>query len=1611
MKIDHLTGPRKRKGLGAILSVIILMAMISTVLLAYILLVTNGDFLSTQASQSRQYNAQVASQEELSLRAFHVASGPHNNWVYFEAYNSGNVPATITAVYVTDSSGSIKSTQQPPGTSPYLVGMTDLNVSLPLTIPVSTNTTTMSGCASGIGCNIGINPLAYSYVAGSTIHIDVLTSTGKVFTAQYPPPSGSTSTVTISNTSTSTSQGASSTQTIATTSSTTITCLSCVTTTAVGEGTPALVVSLAACPVAGCTSSSFVFNGAGITLTAMITNAATQTVNNVALVLSPATGIPTGTAYVAASGACSPASQSIGVGATVPVTCSFTGYTGSHGGSVTFVGYATGTVSGSQTTSAEATSNPVQIGNLFSAGPWSLNYFSYNFEASQQRTPASANYVSAGDDHVSWSMTLNNNFNQSLTILDETFVMNVRLGADPTFFIMKNAPDYTQTPPKITSYNCYPGSSSAGCITVPSGGSATIWLGSCPPSTSTSPGSTSWGWANSGGGGGCGQTWSPVEGDSVLLVVFYTLGSGTSGAVYSQSLPFQSEIITYSTSMTLSCSPNPVQVGSPSTCTGKVISSSGSISPTGTLTFTASPTSGTFSPVSATCTLSPISGTQASCTVTFTPSSPGPFTMSVSYPGDSLHGPASATTTLNTLATLPISCTMLNSAPSSTLTVSSNESTPSPATVACDGAVHNILVSSYSSVTVTEPAAGANVRYEFSGSLTSLSTTACGSGTCTTWAFNNYEQLQSTYKAAPNARSTFDVAQTITASGTQLGSAATICTMATTNGGAAVTCAGWADYNTAVALSPTSITVNSNDRWLTANPVSFTDTTGGNTHTVNYWDQLQNTYKAAPNGKSTFNVVQTITVSGNQIGSAATICTMATSSGGGATSCAGWADYNSAASFSPTSMTVSANERWSAATPTSFTDTTGGNTHTVNYWDQLQNTYRANPSAPTTFDAAYSIPVTGTMAGASGTTGCTITTSNGGGVASCQAWFDYNTLVTVTTPVTSGNERWLATGANTFTDTTGGNTRTVNYDRQQQNTYHAVPNGSSTWDLATSIPITGTQLGVSGSTVCTIATTNGGGTASCSGWSDYNTAASFSVTNVADGASERWLATGTTSFTDTTGGNTHSVNYWDQVQNTYKAAPNARATFDVAQTITISGNQLGAGATICTFATSNGGGAVSCTGYSDYGSTATYSPVTISVSGNERWYAANPVSFTDTTGGNTHTVNYYDQLQNTYKATPSSPATWDASYSIPVTGSVGGVTGTTGCTIVSATGGGAVTCAGWFDYNTLVTVTSPITAGSDRWTAGSNTFTQTTGGNTNNVAYSRGFGFDPNAASHSITYFASGTGASTVTLSTTNANDLIVACEYIVNTGPTLSISGGGLSWSAAVTSNQGNGHGQVACESATAATALGSVSISFSTGGSSSGGKVALIFAITGNSVALDGAIHLNSGHTTSPASVTFSTTAAPDMVFGAAFATGSTTFTAGGSYALVSSTTTGPSGAYEDLVATSTGSQTPSMTYSGTIYWIAMGVAIDPPASAPQPAAAASPITPLAGSIWSLPLLLGMIAQVRLSGPEQWGDIIELRKMDYLPILEIGNYGFDSIMAIYLLTGLRHESFASGA
>jgi hypothetical protein len=86
------------------------------------------------------------------------------------------------------------------------------------------------------------------------------------------------------------------------------------------------------------------------------------------------------------------------------------------------------------------------------------------------------------------------------------------------------------------------------------------------------------------------------------------------------------------TTTTLDCAPGTVEVGDASTCTATVTNSSAGATPTGTVTF--QPAGSEFS--QPTCDLTG-SGQAATCTVDFTPASPGIHSLTASYGGDEAH--------------------------------------------------------------------------------------------------------------------------------------------------------------------------------------------------------------------------------------------------------------------------------------------------------------------------------------------------------------------------------------------------------------------------------------------------------------------------------------------------------------------------------------------------------------------------------------------------------------------------------------------------------------------------------------------------------------------------------------------------------------------------------------------------------------------------------------------------------------------------------------------------------------------------------------------------------------------------------------------------------------
>jgi hypothetical protein len=110
------------------------------------------------------------------------------------------------------------------------------------------------------------------------------------------------------------------------------------------------------------------------------------------------------------------------------------------------------------------------------------------------------------------------------------------------------------------------------------------------------------------------------------------------------------------TSTSLSCTPGSVAIAQPTTCTATVMDTGGSVSPTGAVEFSSA--AGSFGS-GGSCTLAPSAPSQASCSVTYTPSSEGTQTITATLPtGNNFTGSNGSTSVeagLRTSATT-ISC-------------------------------------------------------------------------------------------------------------------------------------------------------------------------------------------------------------------------------------------------------------------------------------------------------------------------------------------------------------------------------------------------------------------------------------------------------------------------------------------------------------------------------------------------------------------------------------------------------------------------------------------------------------------------------------------------------------------------------------------------------------------------------------------------------------------------------------------------------------------------------------------------------------------------------------------------------------------------------------------
>lgn len=422
---------------------------------------------------------------------------------------------------------------------------------------------------------------------------------------------------------------------------------------------------------------------------------------------------------------------------------------------------------------------------------------------------------------------------------------------------------------------------------------------------------------------------------------------------------------------------------------------------------------------------------------------------------------------------------------------------------------------------------------------------------------------------------------------------------------------GYGDQYSASVSSPTGAPMS----------VSYTGFAWVETALVIYQLVTQPILVATPSGGSAF----TYTVSG---------CSVSPTSGtSGATATNFVATPNCV--LTVTMPTAGANTRYvlssSASSATVTTCATGTcSTFSPPDYYQLSETFQATANAQTTFDGTgLSVSAWATVAGVVSTSVCAISPAGGVASATCSGWLDYNSGAAFPTLMSGAgsNTQWKCATCLAAAQTTGGNTLNVNYYKQVLNTFQATTNGQGppAWDSSLSIAVTGTELGISGSTACTLAPSAGTTTAaSCSVYTDYGAAATAASSASGSGSNIRWVVSGTYSWTLTSGGNTNAAAYYKQLQNTYTMVPASPTSWDQAYSEPVKGTSLGVQlSTVCTVSLAVGGGSASCVGWPDYG-TAAGPPASFNDKTAGSWAAQGSYQFTDTTGGNTHSVSYDD---------------------------------------------------------------------------------------------------------------------------------------------------------------------------------------------------------------------------------------------------------------------------------------------------------------------------------------------------------------------------------------------------
>jgi hypothetical protein len=561
MIIGHPGLHRRRNAVAGVLATIILFTLVFAGGVTFLVYTNQASLQSNQANAGRQATLQAASLEKLALSVkLSQATDPWSQKgdLALTINNTGGVSTTVVDVYVTNAAnGQFVSSAQVPPSTPYLskdgtlaLGQKgDLNVTLPLSIGMGASTRTMTGCISGkTGCDIAISKTSVPYASGETVIVSVLTSTGNVFSAQYPLSSTTT-----------------------------------------GYQSSTLVVTMIATPpqvpesCSGC-----------VALNVTVYNYASSSVTTVSLVPAVPSANVTGTASIT-SGSCPPppsttiqAYPGSGNAHKISFICTYSANTGPVGGFASFFGSATGYLNGIRVSSAQEVSNTIQIGaapNVLNQGPFTAeakffkdSYCLQNgifYVAPCQQTPNPLNLGTlpnaipqngSADRYVAYYVQITNNFNTTLPILQYTyFQTDPTIGGESDFYLVGDAPTYNSTlsyfpnyAPNTPTLTAYGGDAVtcaqtpipfANCIALAPHATITLTFAACRA------GASDWNWGASQYGRafdnptGCTPQSPPNYQTpeatylSIVIAFLYKPAGSSSSQVFVQQIPFQGDTI------------------------------------------------------------------------------------------------------------------------------------------------------------------------------------------------------------------------------------------------------------------------------------------------------------------------------------------------------------------------------------------------------------------------------------------------------------------------------------------------------------------------------------------------------------------------------------------------------------------------------------------------------------------------------------------------------------------------------------------------------------------------------------------------------------------------------------------------------------------------------------------------------------------------------------------------------------------------------------------------------------------------------------------------------------------------------------------------------------